>query len=63
LAIVLDKKVISCPRISTAIPDGRGQIEGQFTVEDARAIVLQLRYGSLPVPLRILDTRAWARIR
>ncbi len=58
LAIVLDKKVISCPRISTAIPDGRGQIEGQFTVEDARAIVLQLRYGSLPVPLRILDTRA-----
>ncbi|MCD6302388.1 MAG: protein translocase subunit SecD, partial [Anaerolineae bacterium] len=53
LAIVLDKKVISCPRISTAIPDGRGQIEGQFTVEDARAIVLQLRYGSLPVPLRI----------
>lgn len=58
LAIVLDKQVVSCPRISTTIPDGRGQIEGQFTVEEARAIVLQLRYGALPVPLRILDTRA-----
>ncbi|MGC9360495.1 MAG: protein translocase subunit SecD [Anaerolineae bacterium] len=58
LAIVLDKQVISCPRISTTIPDGRGQIEGQFTLEEARAIVLQLQYGALPVPLRILDTRA-----
>jgi len=58
LAIVLDKQVISCPRITTTIPDGRGQIEGQFTLEEARSIVLQLRYGALPVPLRILDTRA-----
>jgi protein-export membrane protein SecD len=58
LAIVLDKQVVSCPRITTTIPDGRGQIEGQFTLEEARSIVLQLRYGSLPVPLRILDTRA-----
>jgi len=58
LAIVLDKQVISCPRISTTIPDGRGQIEGQFGLEEARAIVLQLQYGALPVPLRILDTRA-----
>lgn len=58
LAIVLDKEVISCPIIHTAIPDGRGQITGQFTVEEARAIVLQLRYGALPVPLRVVDTRA-----
>lgn len=57
MAIVLDKVVISCPRIEGAIPDGRGVITGQFTVEEARATVLQLRYGALPIPLREIDTR------
>ncbi len=58
MSIVLDKVVISSPRITTAIPEGRGVITGNFSVEEARAIVLQLRYGALPVPLRVLDTRA-----
>jgi len=58
LAIVLDKAIVSCPRIESAIPEGRGVITGQFTVQEARAMVLQLRYGSLPIPLRIIDTRA-----
>lgn len=57
LAIVLDGEVISCPRIQSAIPEGRGQITGQFTVAEAKALVLQLRYGALPIPLRVLDTR------
>ncbi|MGI6377166.1 MAG: protein translocase subunit SecD [Anaerolineae bacterium] len=58
LAIVLDKEVISCPRIHTAIPDGRGQITGSFTTAEAKSMVLQLRYGALPVPLSIVDMRA-----
>ncbi len=58
LTIVLDKQVISSPRINEAIPSGAGVIEGQFTVEEAQALVLQLRYGSLPVPLREVETRA-----
>jgi preprotein translocase subunit SecD len=58
LCIILDKQVVSCPRIQSAIPDGRGQITGQFSVEEARAIVLKLRYGSLPIPLKVVDTRA-----
>lgn len=58
LSIVLDKVVISSPRIESAIPDGRGLITGQFSLEEARAMVLQLRYGALPIPLRVLDTRA-----
>ena len=49
--------MISSPRISTAIPDGRGVIEGQSTLDEARALVLQLRYGSLPIPLREVETR------
>jgi len=58
LAISLDKVIISCPSISGPIPSGRGQITGQFTVEEAKATVLQLRYGSLPIPLKVVDTRA-----
>lgn len=58
LAIALDKVIISCPRIQSVIPEGRGQITGKFTVDEAKAIVLQLRYGSLPIPLRVIDTQA-----
>ena len=57
LPIVLDKVVVSCPRIQSAIPSGRGQITGRFSVEEAKGIVLQLRYGALPIPLRVIDTR------
>ena len=56
LTIVLDKRVISSPRIQAAISD-RGQITGNFTLEEARNLALQLRYGRLPVPLRIESTR------
>jgi len=58
LAIVLDKEILSSPRISGAIPDGRGVITGQFALEEARSLVTQLRYGALPIPLRVVDTRA-----
>ncbi len=53
LCIVLDKKVISCPTIREPIPGGRGSISGAFTMEDARQLAIQLRYGALPMPLRV----------
>ncbi len=56
-SIVLDKEVISSPVIRSQIPDGQGVIEGDFTPEEAQQLVVQLRYGSLPVPLRIETTR------
>jgi preprotein translocase subunit SecD len=58
LCIVLDKRVISCPRIQTAIPDGKARITGDFTLEEARSLGIQLRYGALPVPLRVETTRS-----
>lgn len=57
LTIVLDKKVISSPRIDTAITDGQGVITGRFTADEANAFAVQLRYGSLPIPLKIVETR------
>ena len=57
LAIVLDKNVISTPTISSAITEGSGYIEGQFTYESANALAVQLRYGSLPIPLKVVETK------
>ena len=57
LTITLDKRVVSAPRIEGAITDGQGQISGSFTTESANALAVQLRYGSLPVPLKVVETR------
>lgn len=57
LTITLDKRVISAPSINSAIPDGAGQITGSFTAESANALAVQLKYGSLPIPLKVVETR------
>ena len=57
LAIVLDKRVISSPRVNSAIPDGHGEISGQFTLESANNLAIQLRYGSLPIALKVVESR------
>ena len=57
LAIVLDKQVISIPRIDSAITTGSGVITGDFTVERANLLAVQLRYGSLPIPLKIVTSQ------
>jgi len=57
LAIVLDKKVISCPSINSQIPDGKGEISGSFTSETAQNLAITLRYGSLPIALDIVESR------
>jgi len=57
LAIVLDHTVISCPSIGDAITDGSGQITGSFTSEEANKLAVTLRYGSLKVPVEIVETR------
>jgi len=56
LTIVLDKKVVSSPSINAVIEDA-GTITGNFTLEEAQQLATQLRFGSLPVPLRIESTR------
>ncbi len=57
LTIVLDKRVISSPSINSPITGGEGIIEGQFTVEEANNLVIALRYGALPVPLKLAESR------
>ena len=57
LAISLDKRVISAPSINGAITSGSGQITGNFTVDSANALAAQLKYGSLPVPIKVVESR------
>lgn len=57
LAIVVDKLVISAPTINDAITSGTGTISGNFTQATANQLALQLRYGALPVPLKVVQYR------
>ncbi len=57
LAIILDKKVISVPVINSKIEDGKGEITGSFDYDKANQLAVQLRYGSLPIPLKVVETR------
>lgn len=56
-AIVLDGKVLSAPVIQTAILGGTGQISGNFTVDSANTLAVQLRSGALPVKLTVIEER------
>ena len=57
LAIVLDNKVHSAPVIRDRIPNGKGQISGNFTVQQASDLALVLNAGALPAPVNIVEQR------
>lgn len=56
LAIVLDNRIISAPRINEPILGGKGVIEGNFTAKEAAELATLLNSGALPVPLEIIQT-------
>ena len=49
LAATLDSKVIVAPRFNEAILDGRASITGGFTLDSARSLADQLKFGALPL--------------
>jgi preprotein translocase subunit SecD len=52
LTVTLDGSVIQSAQIQSAIT-GPGQITGNFTTAEAQSIVTVLKYGALPIPLKI----------
>ncbi|MCU0636197.1 MAG: protein translocase subunit SecD [Gemmatimonadaceae bacterium] len=57
MAVVLDQRVMTAPRINQAIGT-RGQITmGGGTMQDAQDLALVLRAGALPVPLKVDEVR------
>lgn len=57
LAIVLDGVVMSAPVIQSTEYRGKAQITGDFTIDEARRLVVVLEYGALPVKLEISENR------
>jgi len=57
-AVVLDDKVITAPVIRGAIPDGSGEISGNFTAQDASDLAVLLNAGALPAPIKIIEERS-----
>ncbi len=57
LAIVLDREVISAPSIKDRIDQESAEITGQFTIDQAEALALNLRSGALPARVSILENR------
>jgi preprotein translocase subunit SecD len=59
MAIVLDKRVISSLIIKGKIPNGQGVIQGSsFTQDSANSLAIQLRYGSLPIPIKVVQSQS-----
>ena len=53
MAIFLDGKPISVPRINQAIISNNAIIEGDFTLDEAKELARNLKFGALPVPISI----------
>lgn len=58
LAIVLDGKVYSDPKINERIGGGSGQISGNYSVVEAKDLAIALRSGSLMAPIVMLEKRS-----
>jgi preprotein translocase subunit SecD len=52
--ILLDGQVLTYPTVQTAIMDGNAVINGEYTIEEAKNMVITLNAGALPVPITII---------
>lgn len=57
LAIFLDNQVVTAPVVQQTITDGNAVITGQFTVDEAKQLALELNAGALPVPIHVIEQR------
>ncbi len=55
IAIYIDNKLISAPKVNEEIPDGKARITGDFTQKEAQELVRNLNAGALPVPIKLVS--------
>ncbi len=58
VAIFLDQQPITVPKVNEEITSGDAIISGQFTVDEVKALAIQLNAGALPVPVKIIEQRS-----
>ena len=56
VAIVLDDRVVSAPAVQSAINDGRTQISGNFSPQEAQDLANILQVGKLPAKTQIIQS-------
>lgn len=57
LAILLDNQLVSAPVVQEKIEGGNAQITGNFSVDSAKELAIQLNAGALPVPVSLVEQR------
>jgi preprotein translocase subunit SecD len=57
LPILLDEGVVSSPIVQEEITQGSAQISGDFTLDAAKNLAIQLNAGALPVPVSLVEQR------
>lgn len=57
LGLFLDEGLLMAPRIEVPILTGQAVITGDFTLEEAKNLSIQLNAGALPVPITVLEQR------
>ncbi|WP_027357164.1 protein translocase subunit SecD [Desulfofundulus thermocisternus] len=58
IAIILDGEVLQSPVVQEHIPNGKAQITGYESLEEAHNIAVLLRSGALPVKVEVVEKRA-----
>lgn len=57
VAIFLDEALLTAPIVNQAITTGDAIISGDFTIEEAKSLAIQLNAGALPVPVEVIEER------
>ena len=55
IAVFMDDQELVAPVARAWIRDGRTQVSGNFTRDEARTLAIQLESGRLPVPLKLIQ--------
>lgn len=57
VGIFLDETPISLPRVEEPITGGSAIVRGNFTLDEAKRLSIQLNAGALPTPIKIIEQR------
>ncbi len=57
VGIFLDQFPVTIPRVQEEITTGDAVITGEFTLDEAKKLSIQLNAGALPVPIEIIEQR------
>ena len=57
VAIFLDEFPVTAPRVQEKITTGDAIISGEFTLDEAKKLSIQLNAGALPVPIKVIEQK------